>query len=80
VFPFFGLNFHGLGSADFLEAREIPSVGKIAALVRLDRLDPTVLSRIQKAARPVGLIQQSQSVALGIEPGVALDKFCLGEL
>ena len=57
AFPFFGGHLHELCSADFLEAWEVPSVWKIAALVRLDRLDPTVLSRIQKAAATVGLFQ-----------------------
>jgi hypothetical protein len=54
--PFFGGHLHGFGSADFLEAREVPSVRKIAALVRLDGLDAAVPNGVQEAARPVGLI------------------------
>jgi hypothetical protein len=78
--PFFGGHLDGFGSAEFFKAREVPSVRKIAALVRLDRLDPTVPSRIQKAAGPVGLIQKDLSVALEIESGVALDELRFGEL
>lgn len=50
--PFFGRNFHGLGSADFLEAREVPSVRKIAALVRLDGLDPAIPNGVKKLHDP----------------------------
>jgi len=56
AFPFFGGHLHGFGSADFLEAWEVPSVRKIAALVRLDGLDAAVPNGVQEAARPVGLI------------------------
>lgn len=78
--PFFGGHLDGFGSAEFFKAREVPSVRKIAALVRLDRLDPTIPSRIQKAAGTVGLVQQGEPVALEIEPGVALDELRFGQL
>ena len=42
--PFFGGHLDGFSSADFFKAREVPTVWEVAALVRLDRLDPTVPS------------------------------------
>ena len=56
AFPFIGGHFHGLGTADFFKAGEVSTIWEVAALVRLDRLDAAVPSRIQKAAGPVGLI------------------------
>ena len=64
------------GHADVAPAGEGPGVGEVAALLRFDRLDPTVLP-VQKDAGAVGLIDKRKTTAVGAQPGVPLDKVIL---
>ena len=67
------------GHADVAPAGEVPGVGKIAALLRFDWLNPAVLP-IEKNAGAVGLVDEGKAVAVGAEAGVALDKIILREV
>lgn len=61
------LNFGGL--ADLAPAREVPSIGKTAALLGFDGLDTAVLA-LEEDAGSVGLIDEGQTSSVGAEAGV----------
>jgi hypothetical protein len=65
--------------ADFLETGEIPKIRKIAALLRLHRLNRAVVAS-EENALPVGLVPQGQSAPVCAQPRVSLDEFVLAEL
>ena len=71
--PFVGGHVHRPGPAFFLEPREVPKVGEVAALLRLHRLHPTVTAS-QEDARAVRLVGQCESVPLHGNPRVAGDE------
>src|ERR1700690_4301848 len=68
AFVFRGTDFAGNRVADFFEAGEIPEVGKLAALLRLDRLDRTVVA-LQENAGAVRLPLQRQPAPIPAQPG-----------
>ena len=66
-------DFAGDRPADFLEAGEVPEVGKIAALLRLDRLDSAIDS-FQKNASAIRFFLQGQPAPVPAQPGELLDE------
>ena len=70
-----GLDDFG-GLADIAPAREVPGVGKAAALVGFDGLDLAILA-VEKDAGAVGLIDKGEATAVGTEAGVGSDELGL---
>src|ERR1035437_2826433 len=68
---FIGADF--AGAAGFFKAKEIPEVGKITVLLRLDGLDGAV-SACEKNARAVGLFLQGQAAPVVAQAGEPLDE------
>lgn len=62
--------------AALLESREPPEIGKIAALLWLDRLHGTIVS-LQQDAFEVRPFHQRQAAAILPDPGVSLDELVL---
>ena len=66
----------GDGVADFLKAGKFPKIGKLAALLRLDRLDRAVVA-FQENASSVRLFLQGQTATIPAQPRKLLDEFVL---
>ena len=67
-----GLDDFG-GLADIAPAREVPGVGKAAALVGFDGLDLAILT-LEKDAGAVRLIDEGEATAIGAESGIFFDE------
>lgn len=74
--PLLGRDLTRNGLTDFLEAREVPQVREVAALLRLDGLNAAIVS-IQELALAVGLFQQGEAFAVGPQSRVPFNKFSL---
>lgn len=61
------------GAADVPESGEVPEVGKVAALLRFDRLNRAIHS-LEENAGAVGLLFQAQTTAILSQSGEALDE------
>lgn len=72
-FIFRGADFAGNRMANFLEAGKIPEIGKLAALLRFDRLDRAIVA-FQKNTGAVRLFPQRQPAAIPTQPGELLDE------
>jgi len=59
--------------ADIAPAREVPGVGKAAALVGFDGLDLAILT-VEEDAGSVGLIDKGEATAVGAEAGILFDE------
>src|SRR5690606_38256384 len=77
--PFMGADFARDGSAMLLEAGEVPQVGEVAALLRLDRLDAAILA-VEEDAFAIGFVEQREAAAVGGQAGELLDEICLRQL
>ena len=69
----------GEGVTDFFEAGEVPEVGELAALERLDWLNSAIVA-VEKDALPVGFILEGESATIDGEAGVLLDEIVLGKV
>jgi hypothetical protein len=63
-------------AANFLEAREVPEIWKIAALLRLHRLHRAIVA-FQENAAAVGPLLQREAAAILGEPREPLDEIGL---
>ena len=59
--------------ADIAPAREVPGVGKAAALVGFDGLNLAILA-VEEDAGAVGLIDEGEATAVGAETGIFFDE------
>ena len=59
--------------AHFFETREVPQIGKIAALLWFDRLNRAVVA-FEKNAFAIRFVEQGQSISVTGKPGVSLDE------
>lgn len=75
---FRGADFAGNRVTDFFEAGKIPEIGKLAALLRLDRLDRAIVA-FQKNTGAVRLFPQGQSAAIPTQAGELLDEFVFAD-
>jgi hypothetical protein len=64
------------GAAGFLEAREVPQVRKIPALLRLHRLDGTIVD-VEEDTLATGFLFEGQATSILGEAGEALDELDL---
>ncbi len=76
---FFLLHHFRQRLADFFKARKIPEIRKIAALLRLDRLDRAVIS-IQKNTFAIGLIVQRESAPVVRQTCELLDEIRFAQI
>lgn len=67
------------GPAEFFEAREVPEIRKVPALLRLDRLDAAI-DALEKNTFAIGFFLEREIPPAGGEAGEALDKIVLGQV
>jgi hypothetical protein len=76
AFVFRRADLTGNGMAGLFEAREFPKIGKLAALLRLDRLDGAIAA-LKKNAGAVRLFQQREAATIPTQAGELLDEIVL---
>ena len=64
--------------ADFFEAREVPAVGKLTTLLRLDGLHSTAMA-LQENTLAIGFVHQRKPLSVGTQAGEILDKLVLAQ-
>ena len=63
---------------DFFKSGEVPEVGKIAALLRLDRLHGAIVA-LEKYTGAIRLVLQHEPLSIGSQLEKSLDEFELGD-